>query len=92
VYTAPSADVPPPVAEPPIVDPIVILSDENNGDSNGNTVEKMVIEEDELNAIGAEIAENLWELRSMYLRIPILNWDLNTPVKLLVSMILEYKS
>jgi len=60
VCTALSADVPLLNVEAPVVDPIVISSDENNGDDNGNTVEKMVIEEDELNAIGAEVAENLW--------------------------------
>ena len=61
--TALSADVPPPNVEPPIVDPIVISGDENVGDDSSNLVEKMVVEDDELNATGAEIAENLWGVR-----------------------------
>jgi len=59
VCTVPSADVPPPNIEPPSVEPIVISSDENNGVSDDKTVEK-IVDDDELNAMEAEIAENLW--------------------------------
>ena len=58
--TALDADVPPFVVKTPTADPIVISSDENG---NGEVVEKMAIEDDELNAIGAEIAQNLWGIR-----------------------------
>ena len=60
VCTAPSADVPPSIVAPPVVDPIVISSDEGTGNDNGDVVENMVVEDDELDAIAAEIAQNLW--------------------------------
>ena len=63
VCTAPSADVPPSIIEPPVVDPIVITSDEGTGNDNGDAVESMVVEDDELDAIAAEIAQNLWGVR-----------------------------
>ena len=43
VCTVLSAGVPPPVVEPPHVDPIVISSDENNGDNSDNAVEKWLL-------------------------------------------------
>jgi len=57
VSAASDADVPPLVDAAPIDEPVIISSDENNGNDN----DKDVVDDDvDLHKIGAEVAENLW--------------------------------